>query len=72
MVQHADGTYECRIGFALFGSANMDEEGFKAANYDPFHALFHDNYHVGKGTTPEEAIENMKKDAASLYESIWY
>lgn len=70
--QSSEG-FEARMGFALFGSTNMDEEGFRRAEYNPFHEDFHDNYAVGKGSTQEEeAIEALKKDVASTHESLWY
>jgi hypothetical protein len=67
-----DGTYEARIGIALMGATNMDEEGFKACNYDPFHERFYDNYAAGDGATEEEAIAAMKADMRSLANSLWY
>ena len=66
----ADG-YEARMGFALMGATNMDEDGFKAADYDPFHEKFYDNYASGKGKTVEEAIESMKKDLKDMGDSLW-
>lgn len=63
--------FEARMGFALFGSTNMDENGFRAAQYNPFHDLFHDNYATGKGTTQEEAIEMLKKEIHNIHESLW-
>ncbi len=69
-----DGTsdvYEARIGIALIGATNMDEAGFKAALYNPFHEKFYDNYAHGFGATKEEAIENMKKDMRDLSESLF-
>jgi hypothetical protein len=54
------------------GATNMDEEGFKACNYDPFHERFYDNYAAGDGATEEEAIAAMKADMRSLANSLWY
>lgn len=64
--------FEARMGFALFGYTNMNEEEFRASQYNPFHADFHDNYAVGKGSTQEEAIADLKRDVKSLHESLWY
>lgn len=63
--------FEARMGFALFGSTNMDEDGFRAAQYNPFHDLFHDNFASGKGTTEQEAIDALKKEIADIHESLW-
>lgn len=71
-IKHDATGFEARMGIAIFGSTNMDEDGFRAAKYNPFHELFHDNYVSGNGATQEEAIEAMKKAHAELYESIWY
>lgn len=68
--KHSNG-YEARIGIALLGSTNMDEEDFRACNYDPFHPEFHDNYATGIGRTEEQAIERLKADMNSIADSIW-
>jgi len=60
------------MGIALFGMTNMDKAGFEAADNNPFHKDFYDNYVSGKGATQEEAIENMKKDQSDMAESLWY
>ena len=66
-----DGLYEARMGFALLGSTNMDEAGFKNCNYDPWHEEFYDNFASGVGSTEEEAVDNMKKDMSSIADSLW-
>ena len=69
--ENDDGTFEARMGFGLMGSTNMDKAGFEAANYDPFHELFYDNYHRGIGGTKEAAISAMKDDAADMMDAFW-
>lgn len=75
-IQHSAGLgweqFEARMGIAIFGTSNLDEEGFEAAQYNPFHDLFHDNYVHGFGTTAEAAIEAMKRDHHEIHESLWY
>lgn len=63
--------FEARMGVALFGATNMDEAEFEAAQFNPFHNLFRDNFCSGKGATQEEAIEALKKDMRSMHESLW-
>lgn len=65
-VKQADGKFEARCGVAIMGSTQMDEDGFKACNYDPFHPKFYDNYAVGIGATEAEALEALKADMQSL------
>lgn len=67
----ADDQFEARMGFALMGATNMDEEGFKNCNYDPFHPEFYDNFCSGTGPTPEDAVEAMKKDMSDIGQSLW-
>ena len=66
-----NGDYEARMGVALFGGANMNECGFKACDYNPFHEKFFDNYVSGVGDTEEKAIANMKTEMRDLAESLW-
>ena len=63
--------YEARCGIAMMGMTNMDEEEFKACNYDPFHPDFRDNYCIGRGSTQEKAIEELKKDMKDMANSLW-
>lgn len=63
--------FEARMGIAIFGATNMNEDEFRAAQYNPFHDLFHDNFVKGIGATEEEAIANMKRDFNELYEGLW-
>ena len=63
--------YEARMGIALLGSTNMNEEQFKECNYDPFHPNFRDNYVVGISNTEEQAIEKMKEDLDKTSEMLW-
>jgi len=71
-VEKTDDGYEMRMGIAVFGSTNLDEEGFKRCDYNPFHPEFHDNYVSGKGATEEEAAESLKQDMKQMAESLWY
>jgi len=68
--QGGNDIYEARCGIALMGSTQMDEWGFKACNYDPFHPEFLDNYCIGRGATQEEAIERLKEDMKDTANSI--
>lgn len=70
-IQKTEAGYEARMGIALFGYTNLDEEGLRKAQYNPFHEDFHDNYVSGKGATEEEAIEALKKDRHEMHESLW-
>ncbi len=49
----------------------MDEAGFKACNYDPFHEQFYDNFASGTGATESEAIESMKQDMQDMSNSLF-
>jgi hypothetical protein len=69
--KNPDGTYEARMGMAIMGTTNMDEEGFRKADYDPFHELFHDNYCKGVGPTEEAALAALKLDVKGLADSLW-
>ena len=71
IIQHDDGTFEARVGIAIMGSTNMDEQGFLKCGYNPFHEDFHDNYACGTGKTKEEAIEALKKDISDTTNSLW-
>ena len=64
--------WECRQGFGMFGGQNMTDEQLDKINRDPFHAEFYDNYHFGKGSSKEEALENMKSEMGLMAESIWF
>lgn len=68
--QSSEG-FEARMGVAIFGETNLDEDGMRAAQYNPFHELFHDNFCSGKGETQQEAIEALKKDVKDMHESLW-
>lgn len=66
-----DGKFEARCGIAMMGNTNMDEAGFKACNYDPFHQNFNDNICVGFGATESDSLEALKKDMRSMADSLW-
>lgn len=53
------------------GSTNMDEEGFKACDYNPFHDKFYDNYAEGAGATEAEALDALKADMHQTADSLW-
>lgn len=69
--EHEDGSFEARIGIALMGTTNMKQEHFEACNYNPFHKKFFDNYACGKGNSPEQALENMRKDMRQTSETLF-
>jgi hypothetical protein len=66
-----DGSFVARCGVAIMGSTNMDEEGFKACNYNPFHGKFQDNYAEGMGKTEAEALDALKADMHQMADSLW-
>ena len=70
-VKKIDNSFEARMGIALMGMSNLDEEGFKKCDYNPFHPEFYDNYCCGKGETQEEAIEALKADMKDMANSLW-
>lgn len=70
-IQQTEEGFEARIGIALMGMSNLDEDGFKKCDYNPFHDKFYDNYCVGKGKTEEEAIEALKVDMKDMADSLW-
>jgi len=59
------------MGVAIFGATNMDEREFEAAQFNPFHDLFRDNFCSGKGATQEEAIAALEKDVHEMHASLW-
>lgn len=65
-----DGKFEARCGIAIMGSTQMDEAGFKASNYDPFHDKFYDNFACGIGATEAESLEALKTDMKSTSDCI--
>ena len=70
-VRKDGGGYIARVGIALFGATNMDEEGFKDCDHNPFHEQFYDNYAEGRGNTEAEAIDAMRADMKDLANSLW-
>jgi hypothetical protein len=70
-VRREGDRYEARVGVALMGATNMDTAGFEACGHDPFHDRFYDNYAHGFGSTEQEAIDAMKKDAAEIAATLW-
>jgi hypothetical protein len=70
--KRSDGLWEARVGIALLGGTNMDEEGFARCNSNPFHDLFYDNYASGTGKDEKTAIDNMKKDMRDISDSLWF
>lgn len=67
----ADGTFKARVGIAIIGTTNMDEAGFAACDYNPFHAEFYDNFAEGDGATEEEALVALKADMNKTADSLW-
>jgi len=70
-VKNAESGYVARCGIAIMGATNMDESGFKACNYDPFHPQFYDNYSEGRGATETQAIDALKQNMKSTADSLW-
>jgi len=69
--EHDNGEFEARMGFSVFGSANMSDEQFKEVDYNPFHEKFYDNFATGKGSSQDAAIDALKAELDSIYESMW-
>lgn len=69
--KHSSGKVEARMGIALFGSSNMNEEEMAAVGHDPFSNLWHDNYEHGFGATEEEALADLEKRANDTSEALW-
>jgi len=68
--QMPDGSFEARMGIAMFGMTNMKWEDIERIA-DPFSPEWNDNYSSGKGATEQEARDNLSKDFSEMYESIW-
>lgn len=69
--RNPDGQWEARMGIALIGSTNMDFAGYEAAQHNPFHEKFYDNYAKGLGASEGEALEALKEDVHKISESLW-
>ena len=67
-----NGGFEARVGFALFGATNMTEEQMDAADRDPFHPDWFDNFCRGVGHTKEEALKALEADYEKISQSIWF
>lgn len=63
--------YEVRVGIAILGMSDMNDDEMREARFDPFHENWHDNYASGKGSTKDEAVENMHKDIKEIADSLW-
>lgn len=63
--------FEARMGVAIFGYSNLDDEGFERAQYNPFHEEFHDNFVQGDGRTQDEAIEALQEDHRQMHEGLF-
>ena len=59
----------CKMAIAIMCSYNMTDQ--EIATISPFDPKFHDNYVEGKGTTKDEALENMQKDMTAIADSLW-
>ena len=70
-VKEIDGKFVARMGFAIMGSTQMDKAGFEAAEYNPFHDEFYDNYAEGIGDTQDDAIKALQADMEQTTESFW-
>jgi hypothetical protein len=61
--------FEARVGIAIMGSTNRNDDGLALAN--PFDEDFHDNYAKGEGATRELALEALKLDMKKIADDIW-
>jgi len=71
-VKEINGKFVARMGFAIMGSTQMDKAGFEAAEYNPFHDEFYDNYIEGIGDTQDAAIVALEADAENTANSFWF
>ena len=67
---YKDKRYEVRGAIALFGDGCGADESI-AQGLSPFDKEFQGNYCSGTGDTQEEAMENLRKDVAKVYEGLW-
>lgn len=72
VMDDGNGKFEARMGISIMGCTNMDDEGFKQAEYNPFHDKFYDNYAYGVGDDKDSAIADMKKQMKETAESLWF
>ena len=70
-VKKNENGYVARCGISIMGATNMDEAGFKACGYNPFHDKFYDNFLEGKGENKEEALANLKISMKATADSLW-
>jgi hypothetical protein len=59
----------CRQAIAIMGSFNMPMEYIERVS--PFEPDFRDNFIEGKGKTKEEALNQMRKGAQEISDSLW-
>jgi hypothetical protein len=69
--QNEQGGFVARCGIALMGSTQLDEAGFEACGYDPFHPEFYDNWVEGFEASEAEAINNLKTNMKATANSLW-
>ncbi len=73
-LKHGDqcrSRYEARMGFALFGQTNMDDDALRDCEANPFHPEFYDNYVTGHGNTHEEAMTAMASELEEISQSLF-
>lgn len=59
----------CRMPIAFMGSFNTSEEYRK--KHSPFEKGYQDNFVEGKGSTQEEAFNNMQKNLSETADMLW-
>ena len=69
--QVEDGSFVARVGIAIMGSTNMNEDEFCACDFNPFHEKFYDNFAQGEGATEEAALAALKDDMRQTANSLW-
>lgn len=66
-----DGQYEARVGFAVMGSTNMDEDDFQKCGHNPFHPDFHDNFARAQGAMPDLAVAGLGAKLKEVSDSLF-
>lgn len=61
------GLYECRVGMVIMGSPNFES----MVGACPFDGNYHDNICTGFGSSPGEAVEEMRKDMIKMADALW-
>ena len=65
------GQHAARMGFAIFGCANMSARQMAAAGHDPFHQDWTGNVCEGFGETSDDAVADLESKCRGLIEGLW-